>query len=70
MLSEDEFSFRAFGLKLHRVSRLHAQSPHRELSGIMMQIMMQGHLPAVQEMAMLPGLRRLLVELLLNRDPN
>lgn len=35
-----------------------------------MQIMMQGHLPAVQEMAMLPKSRRLLVELLLNRDPN
>lgn len=35
-----------------------------------MQIMIKGHLPAVQEMAMLPGLRRLLVELLLNRDPN
>ena len=34
MLSEYEFSFRAFGLKLHRVSRLHAQSPQRELSGI------------------------------------
>ena len=34
MLSEDEFSFRALGLKLHRVSRLHAKSQHRELSGI------------------------------------